>query len=317
MGSKKVAIAENTKLIEVSQFTKEDVRKYFCEGATDKEIVRFLNVANMFNLNPLKREIYLVKYGNQPAQMLTGYEVYLKRAERSNKWNGFEVTTAGNAKEGNMRAICKVWRKDWEHPLVHEAYFDEYVQRKKDGTVNKFWKEKPRTMIKKVAISQAFRLAFPDDLGGMPYTADEMNTIDVTAEKESIIIPKEEAEIENIASETPKKEGFVPQEINDAELVAPKDELTEKSLKTAVEPISEPIQPAGDISVEQVTQIKDLTMKNGYTYPEVLEIIGTLGYKKVKKVSTLDFPTIIKEFEFPATDYRRRKEQLKKEWDGE
>jgi len=29
-------------------------------------------------------------------------------------------------------------------------------------------------MIKKVAISQAFRLCFPLEIGGMPYTADEM-----------------------------------------------------------------------------------------------------------------------------------------------
>jgi hypothetical protein len=29
-------------------------------------------------------------------------------------------------------------------------------------------------MIKKVAISQAFRLCFPVEIGGMPYTADEM-----------------------------------------------------------------------------------------------------------------------------------------------
>ena len=29
-------------------------------------------------------------------------------------------------------------------------------------------------MIKKVAMAQAFRLCFPDELGGMPYTSDEM-----------------------------------------------------------------------------------------------------------------------------------------------
>ena len=36
------------------------------------------------------------------------------------------------------------------------------------------WGSKPRTMIKKVAIAQGFRLAFPVELGGIPYTADEL-----------------------------------------------------------------------------------------------------------------------------------------------
>ena len=31
-------------------------------------------------------------------------------------------------------------------------------------------------MIKKVAIAQGFRLCFSDELGGMPYTADEINS---------------------------------------------------------------------------------------------------------------------------------------------
>ena len=36
------------------------------------------------------------------------------------------------------------------------------------------WEKMGRFMLRKVAIAQAFRLAFPDELGGMPYTADEL-----------------------------------------------------------------------------------------------------------------------------------------------
>jgi hypothetical protein len=60
-----------------------------------------------------------------------------------------------------------------------EIDFNEYNQH------NSMWESKPRTMIEKVAIAQAFRKAFPNDMGGMPYTSeelpDEMTTIrDVT-----------------------------------------------------------------------------------------------------------------------------------------
>jgi hypothetical protein len=68
------------------------------------------------------------------------------------------------------------------------------MSRIESGTVTKFW-QKAYTMIKKVAISQGFRLCFSDELGGMPYTTEEMpeqnQTIDVThVEVQKEIAPK-------------------------------------------------------------------------------------------------------------------------------
>lgn len=173
--------------IDPKELTIEDVKQYVCSEATEKEIFLFLQIAKSCNLNPFLKQIYLVKYGNKPAQILTSYNVYLQRAERSKKYAGLETSTAGSVKSGDLRAIVKVFRKDWKEPLVHEVYYEEYVQYGKDKAtgkkyVNKFWSEKPRTMIVKVAISQAFRLAFPLDFEGMPYTNDEINTIDVESE---------------------------------------------------------------------------------------------------------------------------------------
>ena len=44
---------------------------------------------------------------------------------------------------------------------------------KSDGTINGQWSRKPATMIRKVALTQALREAFPEDLGGM-YASEEM-----------------------------------------------------------------------------------------------------------------------------------------------
>jgi len=165
--------------VETLTIALDEAKKMFCPTASDKEMQLFGAICQRYNLDPYKREVYIVKYAEAPATILVGYEVYLKRAERSGHWDGFEVITEGEG--NNLKAIVKVFRKDWNHPLIHEAYYSEYVQygKKKDGTkyVNKFWNEKPRTMIKKVAISQAFRMAFPDELGEMPYTQDEINSI--------------------------------------------------------------------------------------------------------------------------------------------
>lgn len=154
--------------------TKEDVRKFFCDKATEKEVGMFLQIAKLNNLNPFNREIYIVKYGAYPASILTGYEVYLKRAESSGNYAGFKVWTEG--KVPDMIAKIEVYRKDWERPLVHEVEYSEYVQKSGSGQPTKFWRDKTKTMLKKVAISQGMRFAFPGELGGLPYTRDEIHT---------------------------------------------------------------------------------------------------------------------------------------------
>ncbi len=139
---------------------------------TAQEKESFLEISQAFGLNPFKREIHCSKYGDN-LSIITGYEVYLKRAERTGLLDGWKAETVGSVKEGNLKAIVTIYRKDRNHPFVWEAYYDECVQKTKDGHVTKFW-QKANFMTKKVAISQGFRLCFSDELGGMPYTADEM-----------------------------------------------------------------------------------------------------------------------------------------------
>ena len=191
------------------KLTPETVKAYVNQYATDQEVALFLNQCVMFGLNPFKREIYLIKYSaKDAATFVVGYEVYLKRAERSSKWGGMESGTEGEG--DNMKAWAKVYRKDWEKPLYHEVDLAEYIQFKdewKDGNKTgqkiptKFWANKPKTMLKKVAICQAFRMAFPDEFAGMPYASEEMP---VDHEK----LPMTEIKIESTATPPPaeKKE---------------------------------------------------------------------------------------------------------------
>ena len=139
---------------------------------TPQEKESYFEIAMLYGLNPFKREIYVSKYGNQMS-VITGYEVYIKRAERTGMLDGWEATTSGSVKNGDLKATVKIFRKDRTHPFVWEALYEECVQRTREGKVTKFW-EKAAFMTKKVAISQGFRLCFSDELAGMPYTADEM-----------------------------------------------------------------------------------------------------------------------------------------------
>jgi len=142
---------------------------------TENEKLQFIEIAQAFHLNPFKREIHVVVYGEgeyRHLSIITGYEVYLKRAERTGKLDGWRAWIEGD--ESSMKAIVEIHRKDWSEPFLHEVYYPEALQKKRDGTPTSFWTKQPRFQLKKVAISQGFRLAFPDELGGMPYDASEL-----------------------------------------------------------------------------------------------------------------------------------------------
>lgn len=143
----------------------------------------YLSICKAFNLNPFKREVHVAKYGNAPMSIVTGYEVYIKRAERSGQLDGWNAVTSGSVATNDLKATVTIYRKDRAHPFVWEAYYSECVQTTRDGSVTKFW-QKANFMTKKVAISQGFRLCFSDELGGMPYTSDEISEVtqDITHE---------------------------------------------------------------------------------------------------------------------------------------
>lgn len=150
-------------------------------GLTKQETSKFINIAKAFNLNPFKREIYCVAYNTKNGKKLSiivGFESYIKRAEMTGLLDGWSWKTEGSVKDNTLKAIVTIHRKDWKEPFTHEVYFAEYNQN------NSMWSSKPLTMTRKVAIGQAFRLAFSGECGGLPYTEEEAETM--RAEEETV-----------------------------------------------------------------------------------------------------------------------------------
>ena len=153
---------------------------------TAEEAKKFLEICQAFQLNPFKREIYGIKgwdKGKEALTIIVGYETYLKRAERMGKLDGYEKE-ADFDKDGNLvSATITIYRKDWSHPFKHTVYYKEFV-RMKEGKPMAMWATMPVFMLQKVAIAQAFRLAFPDEMGGLPYIKEE-----IELEVETPLIP--------------------------------------------------------------------------------------------------------------------------------
>lgn len=202
------------------------IKKYLVSGngrITDQEAVMFMTLCKYQGLNPFIRDAYCIKYSDrEPATMVVGKDVYTKRAERNPKYKGMENGIIVVNKDGQMEErkgsfymkgeeIVGGWAKIYidgrEVPQYDSVAFDEYAGRKKDGSLNTNWKNKPGTMIEKVAIMHALRNAFPNDFQGL-YVAEEMGLESIPEEKHIDVKELKEAVAEEV-EENANKEEFV------------------------------------------------------------------------------------------------------------
>lgn len=166
------------------------VKNYLVAGGgnvSDQEVKLFIALCSAQKLNPFIKEAHLIKYGSSPATMVVSKDVYQKRADKHPEYKGKKagiiILDANNqiqyrvgtfyipATETLVGGWCEVYRKDREPERV-EVSLDEYVGRKKDGTINSQWSGKPATMIRKVAVAQCLREAFTTEFQGM-YLGEE------------------------------------------------------------------------------------------------------------------------------------------------
>ncbi|MGE6671022.1 phage recombination protein Bet [Bacillus altitudinis] len=172
------------------KLTGNTVKTYLVRGnadVTDQEVVMFINLCKYQKLNPFLNEAYLVKFKGSPAQIIVGKEAFMKRAENKEEFAGIRagiiverdgemVDIEGAIKLPNDKLLggwATVYRKDRETPTPVRISFDEFS--KGQST----WKTMPMNMIRKTAIVNALREAFPNSLGNM-YTDEETQTPDTT-----------------------------------------------------------------------------------------------------------------------------------------
>jgi hypothetical protein len=126
-----------------------------------------MQLAKTYQLDPFAKQIWAVKYGNNPAAIFCGRDGFLAIAHRSGKFDGME---SGTRKDGDdLVGWCRVYRKDMSRPFEVEVSLSEY------STGKNLWQTKPKTMIVKVAESHALRRAF--GISGL-YAPEEIDTGD-------------------------------------------------------------------------------------------------------------------------------------------
>ena len=160
------------------------VRQYLDASgkASDEELAYFIATCKERNLNPFTKEVYFIKYGTNPAQVVVSKDAFMKRAEQNPNFDGFEAGIVVETQDGEIKQIsgtihskndtllggwAKVYRKDRKFPVEVDADFKAY------NTGKSMWAKMPALMIRKVALVSAMREAFSENVGGL-YTTDEL-----------------------------------------------------------------------------------------------------------------------------------------------
>ncbi len=183
------SLVEASYKLEGGQVLNSDtVKNYLVSGngkVTDQEVLMFIELCKAQKLNPFVREAYLIKFGNTPANIVVGKDVFVKRAYRNSNFNGMQAGIVVLNKKGEMEeregslkitgetllgGWCKVFLKNQDFPVKSVVSLEEY--NKGQST----WKQMPGVMIRKCAIVTALREAFPEDLQGL-YDSSEINNV--------------------------------------------------------------------------------------------------------------------------------------------
>ena len=262
------------------QLTQEDVKKYLVSGdankVTDKEFKMFMELCKAQKLNPFLREAYLIKFG-QDANIIVGKDVFLKRAKANPTCKGFKAGIIVQNEKGlenregtfympDQERLVGGWSTvfidGWAEPFEHTVSFAEFNK----GTAT--WKNMPAIMIRKTALVQALREAFPEDLQAL-YDQDEMG-IEVPNEKS--------ASLANAVNDT-----FVKHHGYDYPV-----EIEEDATEAEFEEVSETILPEQQKFLFQVAKGNNDLVK---------EVLDNYGFKSTAEIENQYYGDIVQDIE--------------------
>lgn len=168
------------------------VARYVITGGQqvdDREIWSFMAKCQARHLNPLAGDAYMTAYKNKKTgrvetSVIVSKDYFVRTATQQPGFDGIKAGIVVWDKRAGQMAYREgtIWSKQQEqliggwaevydkgraHPSRAEVSFEEYDQHRS------LWLSKPATMIRKVALVQALREAYPGAYGGI-YDRDEM-----------------------------------------------------------------------------------------------------------------------------------------------
>ena len=171
----------------------QEVKDIYGKNLSNGEFRTLVQIGKATGLNPFMRELWAIKFGDNPAQIFVGRDGFRRSAQANPNYDYHHVEavysndnlhydlakgevnhTQDFKNRGNLvGAYCIVKRKSATKPVYVFVDLKEYT------TGKSLWGTKPATMIKKVAEAQCLRMAFQELFGGV-YAEEEVQEKDIT-----------------------------------------------------------------------------------------------------------------------------------------
>ncbi len=150
------------------------IKSTVAKDCTNTEFKLLMYLASQYHLDPIRKQIWAVKYGDAPASIFTGRDGFLAIAHRSGHLDGMKSGVKEIAYGDKTETIgwCEIWRNDMSRPFYIEVFLSDYQQPIPRSGKPGLWQKMPRVMIQKVAESTCLRRAF--SITGL-YSPEEMD----------------------------------------------------------------------------------------------------------------------------------------------
>ena len=205
--TQQVGIKE-AKPVQVPVISEETIEKFLSASQSKllpEEKTMFSHIARALNLNPFLRQIYVIAYNTQQGRKLSivvSYMEYIKRALRTGLVNGWHAEPLYD-KDGKLDGSkIIILRKDWATPFEWTVRFSEFDKK------NSIWQQQPSFQITKVAISQGFRLCFPEETADLPLS-DAENELVMARENATILTEEDKPKKKEKKETTPVNPALV------------------------------------------------------------------------------------------------------------
>jgi hypothetical protein len=204
------------------------IRKGFAPDLTDEEFKYFMGRGIALGASPFDKEIFPIKYGDKPAQVVVARALYRRKGQEQENYGGsiieavypgekfipnvfdpektvHEVNDEGRyAQDTDAKpygAYFIGFYKDGRKPIYHFVSTKEYMvyvydKYKKVTRPTENWENKTETMIKKVADSQGHRLMYQGVFKGT-VSSDEIGPDANSFENDENAIEAEHREVED------------------------------------------------------------------------------------------------------------------------
>ena len=266
-----------------------EIYKAYCPAkATPEQLIEFKMKVEALGLDPRRSQVWMSifdehengKKVGEKVVILTSYQVYLSRAQASGKLAGHHVVIEKNGSENPLMWEAKFVGKRTDMEQEYETPFIPVQElSKKRG----LWNIMPTIMTNIRMESLGMRWMMADVLGGMPYTAEEIQSgaseADINALQQ--VENQEEIEKEKQDAEQKKQSALVDiyTKIDACKTLAELDKwLAKNEAKLNESIMKEPIYSyINSIRYEMVLRI--IAEKISYAYEDISEYMNPEIYK--------------------------------------